>query len=81
MSDPRSGNAATAGRDVEVVKEESEMADFVGGIKQIGPTYPVKPVQPTQKDRETGKRRNQRQEPEAEKHDDDETKPTIDEHV
>ena len=56
------------------------MSDFVGGIKHIGPTYPVKPVQPTQKDRETGNRRQKRHKPDTDKHDDDQ-KPTIDEHV
>lgn len=61
--------------------EESEMSDFVTGIKHIGPTYPVKPVQPTQKDRETGNRRKNRQEPDVEKRDDDDNKQTIDEHV
>ena len=59
------------------------MADFVGGIKQIGPSYPVKPVQPTEKDRETGSRRKKRQPPETDRHDDDEDdqQPHIDEHV
>lgn len=57
------------------------MADFVGGIRQIGPSYPVRPVQPAQKDREADNRRKQRPEPEAEKPDDDDDKPTIDELV
>lgn len=57
------------------------MADYFSGIKQIGPSYPVKPVQPTQKDREPGSRKK-RQRPETEKrNDDDDQKPHIDEHV
>lgn len=62
--------------------EEYAMSDFVGGIKHIGPSYPVKPVQPTQKDRETGSRRKKRQEPDTDKRDgDDDQQPHIDEHV
>ena len=63
------------------------MADFVGGIKHIGPSYPVKPVQPAQKDREANNDRRKRQQPETDKRDndadgtDDSKKPTIDEHV
>ena len=57
------------------------MADFIGGIKQIGPSYPVKPVQPAQKDKETDNRRRKRQEPETGKRDDDDEQPHIDEHV
>lgn len=63
--------------------EDGAVADFVSGIKNIGPAYPVRPVVPAQKDRKTGQRRNERQEPEeddAEK-DDGNPKPTIDEHV
>lgn len=63
------------------------MTDFVSGIKQISPTYPVKPVQPVHKDRETDRRRKPNYET-PEKDDDRETepqdgehKPTIDEHV
>lgn len=62
--------------------EEQAMSDFVGGIKHIGPSYPVKPVQPTQKDRETGNRNKKRQRPETERRDDDDDKDRhIDEHV
>ena len=58
------------------------MADFVGGIKQIGPSYPVKPVQPAEKDREPGSRKKKRQPPETERRDDDDDQKThIDEHV
>ena len=58
------------------------MADYFSGIKQIGPSYPVKPVQPAQKDREPGSRRKKRPRPETEKRDDDDDqKPHIDEHV
>ena len=58
------------------------MADFVGGIKNIGPSYPVKPVQPAQKDREANNDRKKRQEQESNRrNDDDDDKPTIDEHV
>jgi hypothetical protein len=65
--------------------EENAMADYLGGIKHIGPSYPVKPVQPTQKERETGGRNKKRQRPESEnepiKRDDDDQTPHIDEHV
>jgi hypothetical protein len=63
------------------------MADYLSGIRQITPTYPVKPVQPANKDRETDRRKKPRDErrdqDETERHDDDgnERKPTIDEHV
>ena len=58
------------------------MSDLVNGIRQIGPSYPVKPVQPTRKDRETGRRKKKRQRPDTERreNDNDET-PHIDEHV
>ena len=61
--------------------EEHAMADFVGGIKHIGPSYPVKPVQPAQKDREAGNRRKKRPGPDTEKQDDDDQEQHIDEHV
>ncbi len=57
------------------------MADFIGGIKHIGPSYPVRPVQPAHKDKETDNRRRKREQPETEKHDDDDDQPHIDEHV
>ncbi|MDJ0709939.1 MAG: hypothetical protein QNJ14_06105 [Woeseiaceae bacterium] len=58
------------------------MADFISGINRIGPSYPVKPVQPAHKDRETDRRKKERQdEPEHDDRDDDERKPIIDEHV
>ena len=60
------------------------MADFVSGIKNITPTYPVKPAQPVPKDRETDRRKKEpRKEPEHEDHerDDGEHGSTIDEHV
>ena len=56
------------------------MADFIGGIKHIGPSYPVRPVQPPQKDKEPDNRRRKREQPETEKHDDDD-QTHIDEHV
>ena len=56
------------------------MADFVGGIKQIGPSYPVKPVMPAQKEREPDDRSKKQPQPTSEKRDDDD-KPTIDELV
>lgn len=56
------------------------MSDLFGGIKQIGPTYPIKPVRPAQKDRETGKRQRKPDERPPEDRDDDD-KPLIDEHV
>ncbi len=56
------------------------MSDLFGGIKQIGPAYPIKPVRPAQKDREPGKRQRKPEErPPDDKDDDD--KPLIDEHV
>ncbi len=61
--------------------EENAMSDFVSGIKNIGPSYPVKPVQPAQKDREAGNRRKKRQKPDTETRDDDDPRPHIDEHV
>ena len=59
------------------------MADFIGGIKHIGPSYPVKPVQPAQKDRATDNDRKKRPQPDTGRQDDDgdDDKPTIDEHV
>lgn len=63
------------------------MADYISGIKHITPTYPVKPVQPVPKDRETDRRKKPRDErrdqDDTGRHDrdDDEQKPTIDEHV
>ena len=60
------------------------MPEYFSGIRQIGPTYPIKPSQPTQKDREPGKRRRDKEPPEQTNHDQDEDsndKPTIDEHV
>ena len=56
------------------------MSDFIGGIKQIGPTYPIKPVQPAEKDRKPGER-SHKQPPPRTGEDDDDNKPTIDEHV
>ncbi len=69
------------------MREEGEnvMADFVSGIKNITPTYPVRPTQPAQKDREPGGQRKKRRDsgtdeynPDGHDHND---KPTIDEHV
>lgn len=60
------------------------MPEYFSGIRQIGPTYPIKPPHPTQKDREPGKRRRDKEQPEppsrGEEQDSDD-KPTIDEHV
>jgi hypothetical protein len=55
------------------------MSDLFRGIKNITPTYPVKPVRPTEKDRQTGKRQQERKQPAPDDTDDD--KPLIDEHV
>lgn len=57
------------------------MSDFTGGIKPLGPSYPVRPIQPVNKDRETGKRDEKRQQPDAEKPDSDDETTHIDEHV
>ena len=60
------------------------MPEYFSGIRQIGPTYPIKPTQPTQKDREPGKRRRDKEQPEQPSRDEDQgsdDKPTIDEHV
>ena len=83
MSNTWSGDGAITRSDDQVVIQECDMADFVGGIKHIGPSYPVKPVQPAQKDREANNDRRKRQQPETDKRDDasDDDKPTIDEHV
>ena len=57
------------------------MSDLISGIRQIGPTYPVKPVSPIQKDREPGER-HKKETPKPEHEDlDDDDKPTIDELV
>ena len=58
------------------------MSDLFSGIKQIGPTYPIRPVQPGVKDRETDERKKRkREEPKEPPHDDDDPKPIIDELV
>jgi hypothetical protein len=62
------------------------MSDFISSIKHITPAYPVKPVQPAQKDRQTDRRQKPKYDPpdhdrDNGDHDDDERKPTIDEHV
>ena len=57
------------------------MAEFIGGIRKIGPSYPVKPVRPAQKDKETDNRSKKRPQPDSEERDDDPDKPHIDEHV
>jgi len=63
------------------------MADYISGIKHIGPSYPVKPVQPVHKDRETDRRkkpteeRRDKDDGERQGDQDGERKPTIDEHV
>lgn len=60
------------------------MSDITGGIKPIGPNYPIVPAQPSNKDRETGKRRQQREprpEPGNVTPGDDDQQPHIDELV
>jgi hypothetical protein len=57
------------------------MSDIAGGIKPLGPTYPITPAQRSNKDRETGKRREQREPPRSEKPEDDDQQPHIDELV
>lgn len=60
------------------------MADYISGIKHITPAYPVKPVQPAQKDRETDRRKKPKYERPGNndtEDDDNDHKPTIDEHV
>lgn len=57
------------------------MSDSVGGIKPLGPSYPVTPVQPSKKEREAGKRRQKKEEPSTEIHEDDDQQPHIDELV
>jgi hypothetical protein len=59
--------------------EESAMSDILGGIKPLGPSYPIAPVRPGNKDRETGKRHQQHEEPRPEHHEDDDEQPHIDE--
>ena len=57
------------------------MSDSVGGIKPLGPSYPVTRVQPSKKEREAGKRRQKKEEPSTESHEDDDQQPHIDELV
>ena len=58
------------------------MNEFIGGIRNITPSYPVRPVQPVNKDSETGEEKQKKQQPPPKNdHDDDEDKPLIDEHV
>jgi hypothetical protein len=60
------------------------VADFVSGVKNIGPAFPVKPVQPSSRDRKSGTRQKkpseQEQEPDGETTT-DEQKSTIDEYI
>ena len=62
------------------MKEDRTMSDFIGGIKQIGPTYPIKPIRPAQKDRKPGER-SQKEPPPKTGDDDRDDQPSIDEHV
>ena len=57
------------------------MSDFIGGIKPTGPSYPITPVQKSNKDRETGKRRQQPEKRPVDQQDDDDQPPHIDELV
>ena len=58
------------------------MNEFIGGVRNITPSYPVRPIQPVNKDRETGEQKQKKQEPPKKSdHDDDDNKPLIDEHV
>lgn len=64
------------------------MSDFISGIKNVPPTYPVKPVQPASKDRKSDKRKKDRPKPDSgnPSHDDvddryDGDNPEIDEYV
>ena len=62
--------------------EEAEMADIgSGGMKKIGPGYPLKPVQPSRKDRKSGQRQKTPTEKKRKPDDDDADKPTIDEYI
>ena len=62
------------------------MSDFITGIKNVPPTFPVKPVQPGSKDRKSGERQKERPKPEtgSEPESDDDRpgdSPTVDEYV
>jgi len=60
------------------------VADFISGVKNTNPTFPVKPVQPTRRDRKSGTRNKQPSKQEQETDGDttdDEQKPTIDEYI
>ncbi len=59
------------------------MADFMSGIRQIPPTFPVKPAQPAKRDEERRNPRRPLPEPEEDRKqsDDDEPGHLIDEHV
>ncbi len=60
--------------------EENEMSDFIGGIRQIGPTYPVRPVQPADKERKPGQEAPKQQEPKPDPDENDDGH-SIDEHA
>ena len=50
------------------------MADFISGIKNVPPTYPIRPVQPGSKDRKSDKRKKDQprpDEPHDQRDDDD----------
>lgn len=56
------------------------MSDFIGGIRQIGPAYPVRPVQPVDKDRKPGDEAPKQKEPKPDPDENDDGH-TIDEHA
>ena len=65
-----------------MMPEDAEMADIgSGGMKKIGPGYPVRPVQPSHKDRKSGQREKTPTEKKRKQEDDDSDKPTIDEYI
>ncbi len=59
------------------------MSDFISGIKNINPRFPLKPVHPSREDRKSGKRQKDSPPPESETDDenDDDDNSTIDEYI
>ncbi|MDJ0812353.1 MAG: hypothetical protein QNJ23_01380 [Woeseiaceae bacterium] len=57
------------------------MANFVSGIKQIGPSYPIKPAHPVRKEKKPEQRKQKREEPPKDDGDNDDQTTHIDEHA
>ncbi|MDJ0904451.1 MAG: hypothetical protein QNI96_00425 [Woeseiaceae bacterium] len=57
------------------------MANFVSGIKQIGPSYPIKPAQPVPREKKPEQRKKNREEPAKDDGQQDDQTTHIDEHA